>query len=200
MDVEKRANTNYPVNEMIARRWSPRAFGDQPVAPEQVRSLLEAARWAASSFNEQPWRFIVARKEDGEAFDRMVGCLMEGNRSWARGAAVLILTVVRTTFTHNDRPNRTAVHDLGLAVGNLTMQAMELGLWLHQMAGIETDTIRETYGVPDGYEPVTAIAIGHPGDPDSLPDKLCEMEKAPRSRKSQDEFVFDGTWGQPATW
>jgi nitroreductase len=198
--MDKIADTGYPVHELIAKRWSPRAFEPKPVPAELLRSLLEAARWAASSFNEQPWRFLVARREDSDEFERMLGCLMEGNQSWARNAGALILTVAKETFTHNDRPNRSAVHDIGLAAGNLSLQATHLGLRVHQMAGIERDKIRKTYGIPDGFQPVTGIAIGYPGNVEDLPEALRAPETAPRERKPQSEIVFAGTWNTPAPW
>jgi nitroreductase len=172
----------------------------RPVDAAQIRSLLEAARWAASSFNEQPWRFLVARREDTERFETMLGCLMAGNQSWAGNAGVLILTVAKQTFSQNDRPNRVAGHDIGLAAASLTFQATALGLQVHQMAGIEIDKIRETYDVPQGYDPITAIAVGHHGTLEQLPDNFHDSEKQPRERKPQDEWVFDGTWGNPAGW
>jgi len=198
--MEKIAETAYPVHELIAKRWSPRAFEPKPVPAEALRSVLEAARWAASSFNEQPWRFIVARREDSGEFARMLGCLMEGNRSWAKNAGVLILTVAKETFTRNDRPNRSALHDVGLAAGNLSLQATDLGLRVHQMAGIEVGKIRKTYDVPEGYQPMTGIAIGYPGDFEQLPEPLRAREIAPRQRKPQTELVFSGAWNHPAGW
>ena len=198
--MEKIAETGYPVHELIAKRWSPRAFEPKPVPTEALRSVLEAARWAASSFNEQPWRFLVARRESSEEFERMLGCLMEGNQSWAKNAGVLILTVARETFTRNDRPNRSAFHDVGLAAGNLSLQATDLGLRVHQMAGIEVDKIRKTYDVPEGFQPLTGIAIGYPGSVEQLPEPLRAPEVAPRQRKSQSELFFSGTWNNPADW
>jgi len=198
--MEKIAETGYPVHELIAKRWSPRAFEPKPVPSDAMRSVLETARWAASSFNEQPWRFIVARREDTAEFERMLGCLMEGNQSWAKDAGVLILTVARETFTRNDRPNRSAFHDVGLAAGNLSLQATNLGLRVHQMAGIEVDKIRKTYDVPEGYQPLTGIAIGYPGSVEQLPEPLRAPEIAPRQRKPQSELVFSGKWNNPAGW
>jgi nitroreductase len=198
--VKKTAKTDHPVHELIADRWSPRALDPRPVDAAQIRSLLEAARWAASSFNEQPWTFLVARREDTERFETMLSCLMSGNQSWARNAGVLILTVAKQTFTRNDRPNRVAAHDIGLAAAGLSFQATALGLCVHQMAGIEMDKIRETYNVPAGYDPVTAIAIGHQGALEDLPEDLQDPEKQPRQRKPQDEWVFEDHWNNPAGW
>ena len=198
--MEKPADPRHPIHELIARRWSPRAFAPRSIPAEHIRSLLEAARWAASSFNEQPWTLLVARREDEADFEKMLGCLMSGNRPWAENAGLLILTVARQTFTRNDRPNRSAAHDIGLAMGNLTLQATALDLWLHQMAGIELDKIRESYGIPEGYEPLTGIAVGYAGALEDLPENYRAPETAPRERKLQSEFVFAGSWGTPADW
>jgi nitroreductase len=198
--MEKKAETRYPVHLLIAKRWSPRAFDARPVPPEQIRSLLEAVRWSASSFNEQPWTFFVARRQDDEHFEKMLGCLVPGNQEWAQNAGVLMLTVAKQTFTHNDRPNRVAIHDIGLAAATLTLQAEELGLRVHQMAGIDLNAIRETYGIPEGHDPVTGIAIGYPGSIEDLPESFRDSETATRERKPQSEFVFEGAWGRPAEW
>lgn len=186
--MKKCAETEYPIHELLARRWSPRAFEPRPIAAADLRSLLEAVRWSASSFNEQPWRVIVARREESSAFEAMLGCLLESNRTWAANAGALMIMVTKLTFTRNDRPNRVAHHDIGLAAGSLSMQATELGLFIHQMAGIDLDAARRQYAIPEGFEAVTAIAIGYPG----------EMEGATRSRRPQSTFVFEGGWDRPA--
>jgi nitroreductase len=198
--MDRTAATDHPIHELFARRWSPRALAPKPVPAALLRSLLEAARWAASAFNEQPWRFIVARREDEDEFDTMLDCLVEGNRTWARNAGVLILTAARATYTHNDRPNRHAWHDLGQAAAHMALQATELGLVVHQMAGILPDKARQIYGVPDGYDVVTGIAVGYPGDPGDLPEALREMETSPRKRKPQAETVYRGAWDRRADW
>jgi nitroreductase len=198
--MEKPAKTQYPVHDLIARRWSPRALEPRPVPAGQIRSLLEAARWAASSFNEQPWSFLVARREDTAEFEKMLECLVPANQRWAKNAGVLMLTVAKRTFSRNDRPNRVAVHDIGLAAANLTFQATELNLRVHQMAGIDVDKIRENYEVPEGYDPVTAIAVGHAGTLAQLPEGFHAEETAPRERRAQSAFVFEGSWGQSAAW
>ena len=196
--MQKTGTTRYPIHELIAERWSPRAFTDEPVSAEALGSVLEAARWAPSCFNEQPWRFLVATRDDAEGFERLASFLMEGN-AWARQAPVLILAVARTTFERNDSANRHALHDVGLAAQNLSLQAQALGLSTHQMAGFEADRAREVLGLPDGFEPVSMIALGHRAEPDSLPEALREREIAPRVRKELEDVVFDATWqGRPA--
>jgi len=194
--MEKSAETQYPIHDLLRRRWSPRAFSDRRVDPAIMRSLLEAARWAPSSYNEQPWSFIVATKDDPVEFGRLLSCLVEGNIQWAQHAPVLMVSVARLSFEDDGKPNRHAFHDVGLAVANLIVQATALGLVVHQMAGIFPDKIREPYGIPEGYEAVAGIALGYPGDPQSLPEGLRKRELAPRERKHLTEFVFTGRWGQ----
>jgi len=194
--MEKPAETQYPIHELLRRRWSPRAFSDRRVDPAIMRSLLEAARWAPSSYNEQPWSFIVATKDDTAEFSRLLSCLVEGNIQWAQHAPVLMVSVARLSFEDDGKPNRHAFHDVGLAVANLIVQATALGLVVHQMAGILPDKIRKLYGIPEGYEAVAGIALGYPGDPQSLPEGLRKRELAPRERKPLTEFVFSGSWGQ----
>ena len=196
MVMEKPAETQYPIHELLRRRWSPRAFSDRRVDPAIMRSLLEAARWAPSSYNEQPWSFIVATKDDPVEFGRLLSCLVEGNIQWAQHAPVLMVSVARLSFEDDGKPNRHAFHDVGLAVANLIVQATALGLVVHQMAGIFPDKIRELYGIPEGYEAVAGIALGYPGDPQSLPEELRKRELAPRERKPLTEFVFSGRWGR----
>ena len=192
--MEKPAQTDHPIHELLKRRWSPRAFDAKPVEAGILRSLLEAARWAASSFNEQPWRFVVATTDNKEEYDRLLGCLMEKNQQWARQAPVLMISFAKLTFTRNNKPNRVAVHDVGAAAAQLTLEAMNQGLFVHQMAGIDQEKIRKTYNVPDGFEPVAAIAVGYPGNPASLPEDFREGEMEPRERKPLKEFVFSARW------
>lgn len=191
----KIAETLDPVHELIAKRWSPRAFADKPVEPNKLRSLLEAARWAPSCFNEQPWHFIVATKEKPEEFERLLNCLVDVNIAWAKQAPVLMLSVARLQFERNDKPNHHAFHDVGMAVGNLTLQATALDLYLHQMAGFHPDKAREVFKIPEKFEPVAAMALGYLGDPQRLPDDLRDRETASRNRKKLATFVFGETWG-----
>ncbi len=195
---DKHAITEHDIIDVLAERWSPRAFADRPVEPEKLRQLFEAARWAASSFNEQPWRYIVATKDDPEAYGRLLNCLNAFNQDWAQTAPVLMLGFYKTTFSRNGKPNRCAPHDLGAASAQLTAQATALDLYVHQMAGIEMDAIRDAYDVPDDFEPLAALAIGYRGDPDALPDKLAKQEHNERSRRPLNETVFGDGWSEPA--
>ena len=196
--MEKLADTTYPIEPLLTRRWSPRAFADRPAEPEKLLRLWEAARWAASCSNQQPWYFIVATREDEAEYARLLSCLRENNQQWASHAPVLMVSVAKLAFDMNSQPNRYAFHDVGLAVANLIVQATALGLFVHQMAGFYPDKVRELYGVPDGFEPVAGIVLGYPGDPAILSEELQQRELAPRARNPLTTFVFQGTWGQTA--
>ncbi len=195
---EKYASTDHPIHELLARRWSPYAFSDRPVPQADLCSVFEAARWAPSSYNEQPWSYIVATKDDPNQYQQVLSCLVEGNQAWAKAAPVLALGVVNLKFTRTGKDNRAAVHDLGLAAGNLLVEATARGLLAHQMIGILPDRAREIFGIPDGWEAWTAIAIGYHGDPATLAVALRQRELTPRRRKSLSQFVFSGKWGTPA--
>ena len=195
--MEKPAPTDHDVHELIRNRWSPRAFSQKAVTEEAIRSLFEAARWAPSSFNEQPWRFLVARAQDPQKYERMLSCLVEKNQQWAKLAPVLAISVARTLFARNDKPNRHALYDVGQATAQLALQAMALGLYVHQMAGFSSERTRELYAIPDDCEPVAALAIGYPGDLSVLPKDFLESERRERSRRGQDEIVFDDAWKNP---
>ena len=196
--TEKKASTDYPIHELLAERWSPYGFEDRPVEQADLRSLFEAARWAASSYNEQPWSYFVATRENPVEFARLLSCLVEGNQAWAKAAPALALGVVSLRFSRNNKENRAAVHDLGLAAGNLLVEATARGLCVHQMIGILPDKAREVYQIPEHSEAWTAIAIGYKGDPAKLPDALKERDLAPRQRKPLSQFVFTGKWGDPS--
>jgi nitroreductase len=181
----------------MSRRWSTRAFDQHlPVEREKVLHLLEAARWAPSCFNEQPWRYLVFDGSDPEALNRARECLVEGN-AWAKEAPLLLISVARDNFTYNEEPNRTAQHDVGLASENLVLQAVELGLAAHQMAGFDVEQSRGEFEIPTGFTPIAMIAIGYPyhGEFHALPEKLQARESAPRERKSIGEIAFAGRWG-----
>jgi nitroreductase len=193
-----RAATSHPVHELIAARWSPYAFADRPVPRADLLSLFEAARWAPSSYNEQPWSYLLATKEDPEEFERLLSCLVEGNRVWAKAAPVLALGCTSLQFVRNGKPNAAAVHDLGLASASLVLEATARGLAVHQMIGILPDRAREVYHIPEGVQPLTGLAIGYAGDPADLPENLRERDAARRPRKPLASFVFGGRWGTAA--
>jgi len=194
--MEKPAESQHPIHELLQRRWSPRAFAERSIENEKMRSLFEAARWAPSSSNEQPWRFLAATKEQPVDYDRLLACLVEGNRKWAFRAPLLVMSVASLNFEDEAKPNRHAFHDTGLAAENLVLQAVALGLVAHQMAGFDIEKARRTCLIPPGYDPVAMIAVGYPGDSSLLPDYLREREMKPRDRKPAREFVFSSQWGQ----
>jgi len=182
----------------ICHRWSPRAFLDKPVPKEALRAVLEAARWAASCSNEQPWRFIVATKDQPEPYAQLLGILVEKNQLWARAAPVLLLSVAKKTLTYKGRPNRHGLYDTGAAAATLCIQAAALGLQAHSMAGYDAAKACEVFGIPEDFEPGAAIALGYPGPADLAPEDFRASETAPRTRKPLAELVFTTTWGTPA--
>jgi nitroreductase len=189
----------YPIHFFIAGRRSTRAFAPTFVEPETLASLMEAARWAPSSMNEQPWSFIVATKANKSDFDRLLGCLIEFNVQWAQHAPVLLLSVAKLTF-ESGKLNRHAFHDVGQAIANLTFQATVSGLVVHQMAGFDVEKARREFSIPQDYEPVGAAAIGYPGHSEDLPEKLRKKDASPRKRKPLSNFVFEGEWGRSTDW
>jgi nitroreductase len=195
MNGNDQPRPDYPIHPLIAGRWSPYAFADRPVSPDDLRSLFEAARWAPSSYNEQPWSYILGTKAEPEQFQRVHSCLVEGNQAWAGVAPVLAIGCTRLTFERNGKPNAAAVHDLGLAAGNLCLEATARGLHVHQMIGILPDRVRELFRVPDGVQPLTALAIGYAADPATAPEPLRQRDAVRRGRKPLPEFVFGGEWG-----
>jgi len=196
--MQKPAPSDAPIHELLRNRWSPRAFADKNVTPEVLRSLFEAARWAPSSNNEQPWAYLVATKDDPDNFANMLGTLVEFNQNWAKHAPVLAISVARLNNARDGKPNRVALHDVGSASAQLTTEANSRGLFVHQMAGFDGNKARETFPIPEDWQPVAAMAIGYPGDPESLPQPLRDRELAPRTRKPLSEVVMTGAWGKAA--
>lgn len=192
------APVDHPVHDLVRRRWSPRVFSGRKVTPVELRSLFEAARWAASSYNEQPWSFMVATRDAPEEYERLLACLVEANRAWAWHAPVLMLSVAKLGFDRNGKPNRHAFHDVGQAAANLCLQATAMGLFAHQMAGFDIDKARESFAIPETHEPVAAIALGHPADPATLGGNIFEHTRKKRERKRLDAFVYSGIWGNSA--
>lgn len=198
--MKKPAPTDVAIHDLLRHRWSPRAFAEKAVPAEVLRGLFEAARWAPSSNNEQPWAYLVAAKGDAENFKKMVDVLVEFNAGWARHAPVLALSVAHLKTQRDGKPNRVALHDVGTASAQLTFEANAQGLQVHQMAGFDAEKARQAFSIPANWEPVAAMAIGYPGDPGALPEKLRERELAPRTRKPLAEFVMTGSWGQTAAF
>lgn len=186
------------VEPLILRRWSPRAFSDRSIHPEDLKKVFLAASWAPSCFNEQPWRFIVGHKGD-TTFDRIVGALVGFNKQWAAAAPVLFLTVAKKTFSRNGSPSEFHIHDTGLASALLSLQATALGFHTHGMAGFDKSNARAAFSIPEDFDVCAAWAVGYLGDPSALPESYREFENSPRSRKSLGEFVFS-EWNKPASF
>lgn len=198
-DRKRPAPAAVAIHELILHRWSPRSFESRPVEPEKLRALFEAARWSASSYNAQPWYFIVGTKDDPNNFKKVLDSFVEFNQGWAKNAPVVALSVAAHKMPHDGSTNRHALHDVGQAAATLALQATALGLQVHQMAGILPDKAREIFGIPADYEAVAGFAIGYPGDPLTLPEgRLRDQESGQRQRKPVSSFVFTGKWGQTA--
>lgn len=192
---DREAPADHPIEPLLRRRWSPRSFTGAPVGRAALDSLLEAARWAASSSNQQPWHLIVARKaEEPEAFARLLGVLAPGNQAWADRASVLMLAVARMTNPANGNPNRHAFYDTGAAMAQMALQAAALGMQLHQMGGFDAARAREAFAIPEGYDPAAAIALGPVGVAEALPEALAAREVAPRQRRPIGDWAFFGAW------
>lgn len=188
----------HPVPDLIRRRWSPVAFSPEPVETTALLSMFEAGRWAASCFNEQPWRFVVARREQASQFEAMLDCLVDANRVWAQHAPVLVLVCAVKNFSHNDKPNRHSWFDAGQAMAQLMLAAIDLGLHSHGMAGFHQDKARETWQIGPEAEPVCMLAIGKLADGSLLPEDTASRDHGRRKRRQLEEIVFEGRFGEPA--
>ena len=182
---------SYPIIKPIADRWSPRAFSNKSVSKEDLLSIFEAAKWAASCFNEQPWRFKVGFKGD-DNYKRIFDTLGEFNQNWVKTAPVVVLIYAKKTFTRNGKPNAHFWYDTGQAVGNLSIQASSMGLYLHQMAGFDKERAEIDVINDEDYEAIAVMAMGYLGDVKQLPESLQQSEYAAQQRRSVEEFVsFD---------
>jgi len=200
MSHAKKALTDHEIHELIRERWSPRAFDPaRNVERVDLLRLFEAARWAPSSGNEQPWRFLVGdRTRSPELHQALLASLIEKNRAWASQAPVLALVAVRLTLERGESVNPLAWYDAGHAVALLTLQATSMGIAVRQMAGFDGERARVGCGIPAPFEPAVVMAIGYAGDPETLMhEKHREAEKLPRLRRPLGQFVFEGAWERP---
>ncbi len=197
--MKKPAITRTPIHELLAARWSGRAFDpERPVSREQLLALLEAARWAPSCYGDQPWRFVVWNKEtDAAGWRRAFDCLAPGNQAWVKDAPLLLLTAANSIFYHTGEPNRWGQHDTGAAAENLCLQAEALGLMAHQMGGFDPEKARAVAGAPEQFTLMAMIAVGYPADPASFSPEVRERETAPRTRRELGELFFEGSWNKP---
>lgn len=198
--MENPAITNHEIDPLISQRWSPRAFDSKLIETEKLAQLFEAARWAASCFNDQPWTFIIATKDDVANYQKMLDCLVPANVVWAQFAPVLGLVVAQKNFKQNGKPNAWGEYDSGQAAATLVLQATALNLVAHQMGGFDAAKAITTFNIPDTAKPLAAIAIGYKGAASNLPQDLQEREKATRDRYPLNSFVFTSEWGNSASF
>ena len=198
--MENPAITDYAIHPLIAQRWSPRAFDNKPVETAKLAQLFEAARWTSSCFNDQPWTFIVATKDDTVNYQKLLDCLVPANFVWAQVAPVLGLIIAQKNFKHNGKPNAWSEYDAGQAAATLVLQATALDLVAHQMGGFDAAKAIAAFNIPETAKPVAAIAIGYAGETSNLPTDLQERETASRSRHPLSSFVFTGEWGNSASF
>jgi nitroreductase len=196
LDQEKRGKSEVPVEELFLRRWSPRAFADTPVDIDTLKAIFSAGQWAASSFNEQPWRFVLGRKGD-PVWQRIFDSLAPANQSWTKFAPVLFASFAKKTFSQNAAANRVAQHDVGAASAQISLEATSRGLHTHGMAGFDLEKLIMTIGVPNDFEAVACWALGYRGDPEMLNEQQKQMELSRRNRKALTEIVFSD-WGSSA--
>lgn len=197
--MKKPAITQTPVHDLIANRWSGRAYDNtKPVSHEQILSLLEAARWAPSCYGDQPWRLVVWNKtENSTGWRAAFDALSPGNQGWVKDAPLLVLACADTLFNHNDQPNRHAQYDTGAAMENLCLQAEALGLMAHQMGGFDAEKMRVVAAVPSQFTLMAMISVGYPADPASFSAEVAQRETATRKRRELGELFFSGTWAHP---
>jgi nitroreductase len=193
--MQNPTNNKYAVNNLIEQRWSPRAFSVKPVEIEKIQSILEAARWAPSAFNEQPWRFIVGQKGD-DTYDSILNTLIDWNILWAGKANVLIVNIAKKTFSHNGKQNVTFKYDLGQAVSSMILEVVNQGLYSHQMSGFDANKAAELLNIPDDFQAVSVTAIGYYGNINELPKDIAEVETRPRERKELKDIIFNNKFGE----
>lgn len=194
--MNKPVNPEFPILDILQKRWSPRAFATKPVEQNTLNSLFEAARWSASCFNEQPWGYVYAHRAQTEWFAQLLSCLVEFNQSWAKEAAVLIAVVARQNFKLNDKENAHAIYDTGQATAQLVTQAVHESIFVHQMAGFSIENANQVLGLANTHQPICFMALGYLGEVKTLPEDLQKTEVEPRTRNQIDQFVFNQSWPQ----
>lgn len=197
--LDKTAITSVPIHDLMHRRWSPRAYdANRPVTRAQLAVLLEAARWSPSCNGVEPWRFLIwERAKDPEGFEKAFDSLSEGNKLWVKNVPLLMLSIASSDPLPPDRPNRYTQHDTGMASMCLALQAVALGLVMHQMAGFNVDKVRAAFSIPAEYTPMAMIALGYQASPDVLDEETKKKELRDRARKPLGERFFEGGWGKP---
>jgi nitroreductase len=184
--------------EIIQERWSPYAFSSAPVEEFKLKAMFEAAGYAPSCNNEQPWQFVYATQDEKDVFNDFTGFLSDTNKIWAKNAYALVISMARKKFSQSGRTNRWAFHDTGMAVSNLLMQALALDVYVHQMGSYSLERVKEYFKLNDDIEPVTMMAVGYLGDGSDLLPELLKKDESRRPRKSITEFVFRNSLKKPA--
>ncbi len=190
----------HTIIEPIRKRYSTVIFDHRPVENEKLQRIFEAARWSASSFNEQPWRFVIFDRNNEERFNAALSTLAEFNRSWAKNAPLLVVAVAKENFSHNNKPNRHSWYDVGQAVSALSIQAAAEDIYLRQMAGFDAAAVTDLLGLPEGYRPVAVMALGYRGAVETAEDELQKRERSVRSRMEISEFIFQNGWEKAASF
>ncbi|MCF6766688.1 nitroreductase family protein [Thiotrichales bacterium 19S3-7] len=196
----KKAETSTPVHELLENRWSPYVFSNKPITNDDLKAIFEAARWAPSSYNDQPWRYLLATQDQIETYQNIFSCLVEGNQAWAKNAYALAIGIIVKNLSVNDQPNRAALHDLGAASMSLTIEAARRGISVHQMIGIIPDKVRTTFNLPDTVEAYTALAVGYLGNESDYQNAetfLKDRDQTERNRKSIEQIVFHNNLDNP---
>jgi nitroreductase len=189
-------NPDNKVHDLIDKRWSPRAFDSRPAEAEKLMRIFEAARRSPSSFNEQPWRYLVGIQGQGETWNKIFSVLTESNQKWTKFAPVIGIIVAKSDFSKNGKPNKHKFYDAGQSAAFLTLQATAEGLYVHQMAGFSADKASEVFKIPQGFEPITAFALGYLGNPEILPEDIRKTEGKKVIRKELSEIIFED-WDKP---
>lgn len=189
LQADKTAQTESAVHPLIKKRWSPRAFAERSISDQDLAALFEAASWAASSYNEQPWQYLYAHRADEAGFNRLLSCILEGNRAWAQGASVLVLSLAQAHLDRSGKPNRHYFHDTGAANTTLLLQAASMDIYGHMMGGFDYEKTSAEFGLEEGLEPVCFMALGYLGSPDQLEEPLRSREQGSRSRKPIEAFT-----------
>lgn len=184
--------------EIIEERWSPYSFSSIPVEEYKLKAMFEAAGYAPSCNNEQPWVFVYTTQQNREVFDTYLGFMNDSNQLWTKNAYAIIISMARTKFSHSGKPNRFAFHDTGMAVSNLLLQAFAMDIYVHQMGGYSVEKVKNHFNLNDDMEPVAMMGVGYLGNGDSLPAELFKRDEKRRTRKSLKEFAFKNTLSDPA--
>ncbi len=194
---DKKASTHFPINELLASRWSGRAFDpEKSLSMEQIITLMEAARWTPSCFGAEPWRYIICDKfSDKSSWEKVLQCLTEKNQSWAQSAPVLIVLSASNIFERNNKKNKWGRYDTGASAMSVCVQATEMGLMVHQMGGFYADKVREEFSIPEPFSPISIMAVGYQLPKNKIPEDIREREMAARNRKPLEECFFVGQWG-----